>query len=314
MVENYSLTQYPYHDLIIYEMGAGNGTLMLNVLDHIRNWYPEIYARTKFKVIEISKQLASLQNSNLLRTANSRGHLDHVEIVNKSVFDWDTFVPEPCWFLAMEVFDNFAHDAIRYNPLTEQALQAAVMIDNEGEFYEFYLPELDPVAARFLRVRNTACEQAYNHPLRGPAWWRNIRYRLPMAPNLTQPEYIPTRLMEFFDILAAKFPHHKLLTSDFHSLPDAVPGFNAPVVQTRYKRRTIPVSTPLVQQGFFDILFPTDFTVMEDVYRAITGKLTRSSSQEEFLKHWAYVEDTQTKNGENPMLSWYENASVMATL
>jgi len=42
------------------------------------------------------------------------------------------------------------------------------------------------------------------------------------------------------------FPAHKLLLSDFHTLPDAVTGINAPVVQTRYQRQTVPVSTPMV--------------------------------------------------------------------
>ena len=69
-----------------------------------------------------------------------------------------------------------------------------------------------------------------------------------------------------------------------------------------------------VQQGYFDILFPTDFAVMEDIYRAITGKLTRVLTHEDFLRRWAYVEDTQTRSGENPMLSWYKNASVMTTV
>jgi hypothetical protein len=53
---------------------------------------------------------------------------------------------------------------------------------------------------------------------------------------------------------------------------------------------------------------------MEDVYRAITGKLTRLTSHEDFMKRWAYVADTQTKSGENPLLSWYKNASVMVTV
>ena len=246
LVENYKLSHHPYHDLIIYEMGAGNGTLMLNILDHIRDIYPEVYERTKFKVIEISSALASLQAGQLTKTADSRGHSHHVKIINRSIFDWNTYVPEPCWFLALEVFDNFAHDSIRYDPLTERPLQGSVLIDNEGDFYEFYIPEIDPVAERFLRARDAACVQPFNYPLRNHTFLRHLRSRLPLAPNLTAPEYIPTRLMQFFDTLNQYFPLHRLLTSDFHALPDTIAGYNAPVVQTRYQRKTIPVTTPFV--------------------------------------------------------------------
>jgi hypothetical protein len=69
-----------------------------------------------------------------------------------------------------------------------------------------------------------------------------------------------------------------------------------------------------VHQGYFDILFPTDFHVMELMYRAITGKLTRLSTHEEFLKRWAYLEETETRSGENPFLTWYKNASVLTTV
>lgn len=53
---------------------------------------------------------------------------------------------------------------------------------------------------------------------------------------------------------------------------------------------------------------------MEDMYRAMTGKLTRVLSHEDFMQRWAYVEDTQTRSGENPLLSWYKNASVLVTV
>jgi hypothetical protein len=69
-----------------------------------------------------------------------------------------------------------------------------------------------------------------------------------------------------------------------------------------------------VQQGYFDILFPTDFRVAEQLYRAITGKLTHVSSHEAFLRRWADIEETQTRSGENPLLSWYKNASVLMTV
>ncbi|KAK6001308.1 hypothetical protein QM012_002639 [Aureobasidium pullulans] len=316
LVANYKLQLYPYHDLLIYEMGAGNGTLMMNILDYIRQTDPEVYARTRFRVIEVSSALASIQGSQLMRNAQAKGHADKVSIINKSIFDWDLYEASPCFFLAMEVFDNFAHDVIRYDPFTEEPLQGSALVDANGDFFEFYSRDIDPVASRFLRVRDAACSDInYAHPLRNsPAMLRKLRSKLPFAPNLSTPEYIPTRLMHLFDILHKYFPAHKLVTSDFHALPDAVEGVNAPVVQTRYQRRMVPVTTPLVHQGFFDILFPTDFAVNEAIYRAITGKLSRVMKHEDFFKRWAYVEDTQTRNGENPLLSWYKNASVMITV
>ena len=69
-----------------------------------------------------------------------------------------------------------------------------------------------------------------------------------------------------------------------------------------------------MHQGYFDILFPTDFQVMEQVYQAVTGKLTKVLTHEEFLMRWADIEETECKNGENPLLTWYKNASVMTTV
>ena len=328
VVDNYMLLHHPYHDLIVYEMGAGNGTMMLNMLDHIRDIYPDVYERTKVRIIEISTSLAALQSNRLLQSADAHGHRGHVEIINRSIFEWDTYVPEPCYFLALEVFDNFAHDAITYDLASAEARQEAVLIDAEGEFYPFLLLQPDAIASRFLRVRDAACDRPFKHPLRLTLMSR-LKYNLPWAASTSDPEYIPTRLMQFFDILHRYFPQHRLVSSDFHYLPDAVKGVNAPVVQTRYQRQTIPVTTPLVRclvscvesadqyqvhQGYFDILFPTDFHVAEDMYRAITGKLTRVMTQEEFLKHWAYLEDTRTMDGSNPMLNWYKNASMMITV
>ncbi|EAA63825.1 hypothetical protein AN1512.2 [Aspergillus nidulans FGSC A4] len=289
LVSNYKLTLYPYHDLIIYEMGAGNGTMMINILDFIRDTDYEVYQRTKFRIIEISPALAGLQMKNLTDSLYAAGHLDHVEIINKSIFEWDTYVHSPCFFLALEVFDNFAHDAIRYDTKTEMPQQGGVLIDGDGEFHEFWTPKLDPLASRFLRVRQAAARREFPSPL-GPRLARQIRGTLPFQKPYTMPEYIPTRLMQFFDILDNYFPGHRLLASDFSSLPDAIPGINAPVVQTRYKRRTVPVSTPFVHQGYFDIFFPTDFNVVEDIYRAITGKLTQVASHEDFVRRWAMTE------------------------
>ncbi|KIW66824.1 hypothetical protein PV04_06118 [Phialophora macrospora] len=317
LVTNYKMTLFPYHDLIIYEMGAGNGTLMRNILDYIYEHEPEVYSRTQFKIIEISSSLADLQLTSLQRSPYAAEHLDHIQILHRSIFDWTEYVHSPCFFLALEVIDNFAHDSLRYDPETETPLQGSVLIDADGEFFEFYDRNLDPLASRYLRVREIAARSPIITPVtQYPKFIRRLRHALPLAPNLSLPEYIPTRLLQFFDILAAYFPAHRLVLSDFNYLPpsDTVPGLNAPVVQTRYQRRNVQVSTPFVHQGYFDIFFPTDFAMMEDVYRAITGKLTRVCGHRGFLESWADLRETETRNGENPMLSWYGNASVMTTV
>ncbi|KAL9580081.1 MAG: hypothetical protein Q9212_004706 [Teloschistes hypoglaucus] len=311
LVTNYKLTHHPFHDLIIYELGAGNGTLMLNVLDYIRDVHPDVYERTQYKIIEISTALASLQSSLLTSSAAARGHEKHLEIINQSIFNWNIYVGAPCYFVALEVFDNFAHDAIRYDPFTEEPLQGMVLVDSEGDFFEFYTKHMDPLVHRFMRLRQSACRRPFKHPLSGGRGMRKFLAGLPFAPNLTVPEYVPTRLMQFFDVLSNYFPQHQLIACDFNDLPDRIPGYQSPVVSTRYKRRPVTVTTPLVQQGFFDIFFPSDFNVVEDMYSAITGKLTRVMSQKEFLERWAYTEDTRTLSGENPMLVWYKNASTM---
>ena len=313
LVANYRISSYPYDDLIIYELGAGNGTFMLNVLNYIRDTDPDVYDRTKYKIVEISSTLADLQTRNLASTVESQGHADRVEIINKSILTWDTYVPAPCFVVCLEVIDNFGHDLIRYHRPTQQPEQAVVLISNAGEFYTTWQRPPDALASRYLAARSAACDFSFPHPLQKRA--RRL-FASRASKTYTEPEYIPTRLLQFFSILDDFFPAHRLLLSDFHTLPDTCSPttLNAPVVQTRFQRRTIPVSTPLVHQGYFDIFFPTHFGVMEAMYRAVTGKLTRATSHEEFVGNWADVYACTTQDGEVPLLGWYKNAGVMVTV
>lgn len=53
---------------------------------------------------------------------------------------------------------------------------------------------------------------------------------------------------------------------------------------------------------------------MDDMYKALTGKLTRVMKHDEFLEKWAYLEDTQTRYGDNPMISMYGNVSFLSSV
>ncbi|KAH7927891.1 DUF185-domain-containing protein [Leucogyrophana mollusca] len=272
LVSEYLLKYFPYEDFVIYEIGAGNGTLARNILDYVREHYPDVYDRTRYNIIEISAKLARAQRHRLK---------DHscVQVVNKSVFHWKEKEASPCYFVAMEVVDNFAHDVVRYDLQTLEAYQGLVAVDQNGDFVPFYSRISDPLVASFLSLRRRLSHPPSLPRFLGIPALRKLYTKLPFAANLSPPEYIPTRLLSLLRVLRTSFPRHRLLLSDFSSLPDTISGVNAPVVQTRVGATMVPCSTLFVRQGYFDILFPTDFERLRDMYEDILSQPHCADSQ-----------------------------------
>ena len=290
-------------------MGAGNGTLMMNILDYIQQFEPTVYERTRYRIIEISKKLAQRQGERQeVRDATRRHRC--VEVINKSIFEWDTLVPDHCFFVGMEVLDNFSHDLIRYDTVTEEPLQGMVAIDEEGDYTEIYTPVSDPLIQKYLSIRK---QTGYRPPVLARRFLRRLRNRLPFAPNMTGPEFIPTKLLLLLETLKTQFPKHRLVLSDFYTLPEAIPGTDAPVVQTRYSGTMVPCSTYMVMPGMFDIFFPTNFELLKDMYQQVCRpslgmeKSVKVQTQKQFLERYGDLDRTRTYSGENPMLMYYEN-------
>lgn len=275
LATEYKLALYPYNDLKIFEIGAGNGSMMTGVLDYLRDNEPEVYKRTHYHTIEISQQLADLQ----LARASAAGHSGRVSTVRQSIFDWKQVITDPCFFLAFEVLDNLSHDVVRYTLEDETPLQCLVEIDDRGDFTEIYEPVSDPLIRRFLDIRREIRRHnPYAHTTLHPILaksplLRKIYASMPFAPNLSPPDFLPTQSLMLLDVLRHKFPAHRVLMSDFDELPDTIPGRLAPVVQTRYEGQSVTCSTYLVSQGWFDIFFPTDFRFLRDMYEwVMAGK------------------------------------------
>lgn len=351
LVAEYLLKYFPYEDFVIYEIGAGNGTLARNILDYLRDVHPDVYERTRYNIIEISGNLANLQRKLLCE--------EHpcVSVNHQSIFKWAQAEPAPCFFLAMEVIDNFAHDMIRYDLRTMEPYQGVVSIDKNGDFSMYYTRITDPLISSFLSLRRRLW-----HPppvprlLKIAPALRSVYASLPFAPNLSAPEYIPTRMLTLLRTLRAFFPRHRLLLSDFSSLPDTVPGVCAPVVQTRVRGTTVPCETLLVKQGYFDIFFPTDFERLRDMYEYVLTETPPSAldgvrvvppgagffssyqprnrrppvdgvpsasglpvgelksqvfGHAEFMETYAELEGTRLKSGENPLLEYYQNVKFL---
>ncbi|KAJ3522569.1 hypothetical protein NMY22_g11839 [Coprinellus aureogranulatus] len=267
LVSEYLLKYFPYEDFIIYEIGAGNGTLAMDILNYLQEYYPMVYERTQYKIIEISSSLVKQQKRRLYNVHPC------AKVYHQSIFHWRQREPAPCYFLAMEVVDNFAHDVIRYDLKTMQPYQGVVVISNDGDFDMVYTPVTDPLVSSLLGIRERLGHPPPIHKvLRSSPFLRKAYANLPFAPNLSTEEYIPTRMLSLLRTLRSNFPRHRLLLSDFSSLPDTIPGINAPVVQTRFRNTTIPCSTLLVKQGYFDIFFPTDFARLRDMYEYLLSQ------------------------------------------
>jgi hypothetical protein len=155
---------------------------------------------------------------------------------------------------------------IRYDLRSLEPLQALVCVDASGDFSLLYEPITDPVIRRYLGYRrllpsapgsSSGLIPPINPLILSSSFIRNLYLSMPFAPNLSKPEFIPTKQMLFLERLREQLPFHKLLVSDFDSLPDAVEGLDGPVVQTRYGGSMVPCETFLVKQGYFDIFFPT---------------------------------------------------------
>ncbi|WVF70800.1 hypothetical protein IAT40_005594 [Kwoniella sp. CBS 6097] len=283
ILQSYKLNHFPHEPLILYEVGAGNGSFMVDSLTYLRDEHPEIYSRTKYRIIEISSALAKGQKTR----AEKEGFGDRVEVINSDVFKWEGPAHgkgnEACFVVALEVFDNFAHDMIRYDMSTLTPFQAVVAIDGSGDFSLIYEPITDPLIRRVLAYRRLIPPSPSTNPPLHPSllyspFLRKTYASLPFAPNLSPPDFIPTKSILFLERLREILPGHRLMVADFDALPDAVEGRSGPVVQTRYGGSMIPCETFLVKQGYFDIFFPTDFTLLRDIYSVIMNSPSPSSA------------------------------------
>lgn len=354
--------------LEMYEVGAGNGTLMTDILDCLEQDYPEVYKTARYNVVEISLPLARTQQKHAR-------HKDHVVVHNKDIFAWDTPVPQNVFVLAFEVFDNFSHDVLRYNIETHEPYQGYVVIDRNNEFKEFFNPRLDPLCARYLDLRaKTSKFQALENRWFFQKWLdphtptqefselnRAQNYLWPFRNKLLRNgEFIPTKLLRFFEILEQFFPQHKLIASDFSLFQGTVPySYNGPVVQTMFQKtpqdvdstvravprnslarkeplekeplekerkkleyqvlritldRMVNVTTYMVQQGYFDIMFATDFELAKEIYQLVTNKDGNVWTHQDFMKSWSVdLEKTRCANGENPMVELYRNVKFFGS-
>lgn len=235
-IAEYLVKKRKSDNMVIYEMGPGNGTLMIDILDAIKSRYPSLYANVEYNAIEISPNLV-----NILKEKSKHQHSGKINIKECSIFDWKTVENRECFFLGMEVIDNFAHDLVRYNYKTLEPYQCHIVESHSKEMMEVYCPVKDNLIKRYMDLREQIGYSTFDQK------WKLFKTIVPFAPNMTQKEFIPTKSLEFLENLNTYFPNHSLLLSDFTKLDKSIPGICAPVVQTMVDGVMLPCTTYLVR-------------------------------------------------------------------
>lgn len=308
LLVNYKLNLYPYNDLIIYEIDPINTTLMFNILNFIKLLQPEVYLKTQYRIIS-DKDLKIGLNE----------HDSKIQIINKSIFEFNEYVPENCFMIGLNLINKFSHDVVKYDIDDGKPYQGYVLIDENNEFYEFFSPEIDEWTNLYLQLRENELDLSENsiltmsevNPLtENKNLSRFKNWLSPFENNLSRSEFVPTKLLKFFNILHLYFPDHQLILSDFDSLPNRSNGFNSPALKTLLNDKIVNSSTYLVKQGHFDISFPTNFHLIRDIYIKMCGRIVKTTKHSDFLSTWSDLEKTNYKN-ENPLLTWYSNSSFL---
>ena len=308
----------------IFEIGGGNGTLAVDVMGFLREYHPEVYARCRYNIIEISPRLAERQ----ARTRTlSRHPADKILIHNKSIFEWTQPVADPCFILATEVLDNLAHDKVTYDDEGKPWV-CFVCEDPAGRMWEEYGRLEDRLVTRYLSAK----ANALNWPdLTLPAGSQSggllsrLKDRFAPLPrdHPKRGEFIPTNAFLLLESLGSLFPQHCLILADFSELPDAIVGRNAPVVQTRLNGKTVACSTYMLPKGEYDIFFPTDFDLLAKIYHEQHRKWNggkkrdvdvRVMTQGAFMTTYADLSKTRTRGGYNPMVDEYRNMKFFLTV
>ena len=204
-----------------------------------------------------------------------------------------------------------------------------VAFGNQGELLQGCIEEYDAgypsklslsfeTASDPLIIDLFDCLHAVKHDFKSSNWYFRDIFQPLIGKNYFHPykqEFFPTCTFQFIKMLSKFFPKHKLLISDFNHIPDSLAGWNAPLVQTRYKGQRVVSSTLLVEKGKFDIFFPTDFKVFQKIYHQFfPSRASSILSNYEFMKRWADYKSTRTKSGFNPLLEEFQNVNFFLSL
>mmetsp|Transcript_12533 Transcript_12533/g.19933 ORF Transcript_12533/g.19933 Transcript_12533/m.19933 type:complete len:503 (-) Transcript_12533:75-1583(-) len=326
-------------ELIIFELGAGNGTLARNILDYLQQELPSVYSTTRYITVDVSSRLAQIQAEKL------NSHSDITATINTPASGLDEIIPKlrdkTVFVLGMEVLDNMPHDKIFFDSKSGETFQTHVVSDPTGHPYPYVEqlhPVKDPYIVRLANILSSIPEDisrggSYSTPSTsqgggiGMLEWARMAIDDMFEIFIPRNEaFLPSVCSMSMESIARCLPKHRIILADFAYLPDTIsPALNSPVVSQKIveseqmRGRSRDFDTYLIPQGQADIFFPTDFYFLEQMYKdvmsrarpdspgvTVAGSLTHGA----FFEAYADLPRLTTSNGDIPLLQDYSNMHV----
>ncbi|GHP08471.1 hypothetical protein PPROV_000720900 [Pycnococcus provasolii] len=301
----------PGAPLRIFEVGAGNGTAARDVLSHVRDVAPDVYATMRYTALEPSRTLAQRQRSRVAEAGHAKDRFEALQCEPFGDLDsartqsWATH--QPCVVLMLEVLDNLPHDRVvrqgsawfetavecfdageaQAIAKTRNAEDAAVAkrtwrgskaygAGYDGAGVEVLRPVEDALILHVLE-KAMKLHGGGDSGLPGPSvgWVGKMALAARWLSAKVRGEevfWIPTGALEAFRALRAALPRHSMIAADFDALPDVVvAGHGAPLVSTTQHGANIDHATYLVPPGEADIFFPVNFDAISALYQDVSN-------------------------------------------
>lgn len=130
--------------------------------------------------------------------------------------------------------------------------------------------------------------------------------------------YLPTMSYQLLKLIKTRFPNKEILFNDFDSLPGAMHGYNAPLVQRTEGNVTKSYLSYLdADIGYCDIFFPTNFDFLALMHKKIFNRnednIAQVMKSKVFLTKWADLNATRTKFFYNPLIHDFLNTKFFIT-
>lgn len=301
----------------VVELGGGRGTNALEILNYLRDQYPNVYGRLQYTIMDASPPLLELQKRILL-DEKSVDHSKVIEFRNVDMYEVaegkSKFLETSGDFtliLAMELLDNLPHDKLQTCSQTDLTLQTELYCDSKSN--------------RLLEVAR---------PLDDPCLIDLVKIHPNYKPSVGFPRWVPSVASQLLKNIFHCRPNASVILADFDYLPS--PDIGSKSIKTRLsvKADGEPICTDmndidhecyLTAPPLCDILFPTDFYDLACYTEQVLEMQTKNGlvmlpwkvevmKQIDFLSTFgqSQIEATSSRwTGYSPLIHDFRNCSVL---